>query len=421
MLNHDQQKAEQAFIQFLANPNQHELTICGHAGTGKTYLVKHLLNTFHNTLKAMSILTNQSIKLVPQLTATTHKAAKALKSSTNTDVKTIHSFLGLSVYNDYKTGKTRLTKSKNTTVHKNILLFIDESSMIDFDLQRIIRECTINCKIVYILDHRQLLPIYASNNCPVYENVHNKALLKSIMRQAADNPIIQLADMFRQSIEEQKGIIKPIPTDLPQIRKLNGSSFKEAIINSFTNSNWNPDTSKILAYSNDRVNQYNNFVRKLHTDSELPFIGESLVTNSPVMDPKGIMIYPNEYEVTITQVKEATAHGIPAYYLELDSKHNVYMAKDSKQLTKLIKSVKSDGNFPLMFQIQNTFANLRSNYACTVHKSQGSTYENVFIDLSNISECNVLDTVMRLVYVAFTRASSNVYYYGDLKPEQYFR
>ena len=419
MLNHDQQKTEQAFTQFLANPNQHELVICGHAGTGKTYLVRHLLNTFHNALKAMSILTNQSIKLTPQLTATTHKAAKALKNSTNLDVKTIHSFLGLSVYNDYKTGKTKLTKSKNTTVHQNVLLFVDESSMIDSDLHRIIKECTINCKIVYILDHLQLLPIYASNNCPVYEGVHNKALLSSIMRQAADNPIIQLADMFRQSIQGQKGIIKPIPTNLPQITKLDGPSFKEAIISSFSDEEWHPDKSKILAYSNERVNQYNNFVRLLHTDSEAPFIGESLVTNSPVFDSKGLMIYANEYEVTVTEVSETIKHGIPAYYLTLDGKHNVYMAKDPKQLSKLIKAVKSDGNFPLMFDIQNSFANLRSNYACTVHKSQGSTYENVFIDLSNISECRVLDTVMRLVYVAFTRTSSNVYYYGDLKPEQY--
>ncbi|WP_399498890.1 C-terminal helicase domain-containing protein, partial [Streptomyces sp. P17] len=47
-------------------------------------------------------------------------------------------------------------------------------------------------------------------------------------------------------------------------------------------------------------------------------------------------------------------------------------------------------------------------------KAQGSTYDSVFIDLSNISKVTQPDVAARMLYVAFTRARSKVYLYGQL-------
>ena len=58
---------------------------------------------------------------------------------------------------------------------------------------------------------------------------------------------------------------------------------------------------------------------------------------------------------------------------------------------------------------------MRPIYASTVHKSQGSTYREVFVDLNNITKNNNWREVARLVYVAITRASENVHLYGELK------
>ena len=58
---------------------------------------------------------------------------------------------------------------------------------------------------------------------------------------------------------------------------------------------------------------------------------------------------------------------------------------------------------------------LRPEDASTVHKSQGSTFDTVFIDLSDLSTCRQPDMAARLLYVAFTRARNRVVLYGKLK------
>jgi ATP-dependent exoDNAse (exonuclease V) alpha subunit len=47
-------------------------------------------------------------------------------------------------------------------------------------------------------------------------------------------------------------------------------------------------------------------------------------------------------------------------------------------------------------------APLRHAYACTVHKSQGSTYDISMVDFSDVFRS---DDKARLIYVAATRAS----------------
>lgn len=53
------------------------------------------------------------------------------------------------------------------------------------------------------------------------------------------------------------------------------------------------------------------------------------------------------------------------------------------------------------------FADINYGYSITVHKSQGSTYENVFVDLNNIVKHNNNDT-KECVYTAITRASKTL-------------
>ena len=50
-------------------------------------------------------------------------------------------------------------------------------------------------------------------------------------------------------------------------------------------------------------------------------------------------------------------------------------------------------------------------HAMTVHKSQGSTYENVYIDIQDLGRCADKDYTMylKLLYVAVSRASHKVF------------
>jgi hypothetical protein len=67
-----------------------------------------------------------------------------------------------------------------------------------------------------------------------------------------------------------------------------------------------------------------------------------------------------------------------------------------------------------------TFADLRPVHASTVHRSQGSTYGKVFVDLTDIGRNTRRDVLLRLLYVALTRARGDVVVTGELPARLYF-
>ena len=64
----------------------------------------------------------------------------------------------------------------------------------------------------------------------------------------------------------------------------------------------------------------------------------------------------------------------------------------------------------------DTWADLRPTFASTVNKAQGSTYDKVFIDLSDFKPMVHKDPIQlaRLLYVAMSRAKYQVIFTGDL-------
>ena len=64
--------------------------------------------------------------------------------------------------------------------------------------------------------------------------------------------------------------------------------------------------------------------------------------------------------------------------------------------------------------IENHYVDLRLAYASTVNKAQGSTYDNVYIDLNDIGKCYDKDQVRRMLYVALSRARHKAVFTGDI-------
>lgn len=71
----------------------------------------------------------------------------------------------------------------------------------------------------------------------------------------------------------------------------------------------------------------------------------------------------------------------------------------------------------MYYSLKEQFPDLRPRDAATIHKAQGSTYNQVFIDLSDLSTCRNPDMAARLLYVAFSRAKERVVLYGKLAPK----
>jgi hypothetical protein len=93
---------------------------------------------------------------------------------------------------------------------------------------------------------------------------------------------------------------------------------------------------------------------------------------------------------------------------------DVPVPADKAYFNSLVKYYAKQKNWQKYYLLKNNYPDLRPRDAATVHKAQGSTYDTVFIDLTNLSTCRDPKMAARLLYVAFSRAKKRVVMWGNL-------
>ena len=285
--------------------------LAGSAGTGKTYTVKALINK--------RLTTNTTFREVAA-TATTHKAASVLSKQIDFPVTTIHSFLGLVVRDNYATGTQFLNKETETENDHVGLLIIDEASMIDANLLKHILEAqdVDGFSILFVGDNCQLPPV---EDDPLLfdEFSHVKHTLTKIHRQGAKNPIIQLANGYRDVILGTTSTYPEVKTARSDEGKTEGvfvvdeSKFQDLITQACQSGSDYTGRYKILAFRNEVVNRFNSFAReacyKNRAVEASVFVGERFVVNSPVVKDTAVVLR-NEEDVTVLRAdKDNVLHG----------------------------------------------------------------------------------------------------------------
>ncbi len=413
-LTQGQQAAADAFFQMLLDDSMKKIIVSGPAGVGKTFWMGHLIDTvipmYHKTCKLMGIPPKYS---EVHMTATTNKAAEVLGLATKKPTSTIHSFLGLKVQEDYANGTTRLTKSKSWRVHSNKIIFIDEAFMVDRNLLKYIHEGLHNCKIVYVGDHCQLTSVTEAI-CPLLQLPIPTYHLTEQMR-TKDNYLLALHAQLRNTVESK--LFQPIPLG-GTIELLTDDSIQEKL----TTYMMDPDhNNRILTYTNNRAIAFNDHIRHARGITAPYVAGEHLIANTACND--GDLHVSVEDEVYIHGVDAPEQHEIcEGVFLEVmgadvstpHSHDYVHLPANKEHFYALIKYFASIKNWPMYFMLKNEYLDLRPKDAATVHKAQGSTYDNVFVDLGDLSSCRNPDTAARLLYVAITRAKYRVFLYGEL-------
>ena len=352
------------------------------------------------------------------MTATTNKAAEVLEFATGRTTQTIHSFLNLTLYEDYENGKTKLNKNPRTwQVHEQKIIFIDECSMIDSQLFQIIGEGTHQCKIVYVGDRNQLAPV-TEKLSPVYLQGYQMFELTEQMRTSV--PELQAVNQqLRDTVET--GVFKPIHEVPGIVEYLDDAAMQRMLDITFANQTTG---SRVLAYTNRRVVEFNDYIRQKRMLPDSFQAGEILVNNTAIKLGKGKSLSV-ESEVTIranrgpSQIEIEKGLFMDVEYLDFTSHlgemfNHVPVPTDRGHFNELVKYYKRQKNWERYFYLKQNFPDLRPRDAATVHKSQGSTYDSVFVDLGNISTCHQADQAARMLYVAFSRAKTKVYVYGDL-------
>jgi hypothetical protein len=418
-LNQGQEEAADAFFAWLFT-NEKEMGIDGPGGVGKTHLMAHLIDVVMPRYFEVCELTG----VKPQyddvvMTAMTNKAAEVLSTATGRPVSTIQSFMNLKVTDDYDTGVSRLSKTGAFKVHERKIIFIDEASMFEGQLDNFVQEGTIGCKIVYVGDDCQLRAVGGAN--PIYEPGRMKWVTLTQQMRTQVPAIQALHDQLRYTVKT--GTFYPIQIVPGLIDHLDDDQMQAGLASTFAGQTLE---SRILAYTNRRVMDFNDYLREVRQLPHEYTLGELLVNNGAIR-LKGSMLRVEE-EVEITNIGQdqtvtigdadmivqhmdlrtrsgAVHTGVP---VPSDRNHHVNLVAHFR---KLGRSTKNWGPY---YDLKNRFPDLRPRDAATVYKAQGSTYDTAYVDLGDISKCHNPDQVARQLYVALSRERHRIFLFGEL-------
>lgn len=422
-LTPDQEQAVDKFAQFLLSDAK-EFYLFGPAGSGKSFLIGYLGEyvyswKFQNVLKLLAIPYRPYHVIY---TATTNKAASVLSEFLGLNVDTIFKRFNIKVTENFLLGTTEVVQ-KNRPDTTNGVFFIDECSMLSQDALKLIRATCAenNAKLIFIGDNNQLAPV---GEKPYWNNTPKDftATLTTVVRNKNHKSLMDLCEQLKQTvltgefkdIQTVKGVIDYVE-DEDQLELLKGFRANEDIILSFTNervdkcmqalkkANPNLCKERHLINANHYVVGYKPGMPEQCGDSFYP---EEKVTVMNKMDhhnffrlvtPKGEVIYADRYRIRSQCIGEQTCYVLPG---------------DDYQ--RYLKEFAQAKKWTEYFRVKNGAMVLRLPHACTIHKSQGSTFERVFIDLDSFQKCKDKEMLARLLYVAVSRAKDHVYLSGSL-------
>ena len=351
--------------------------------------------------------------MYPYLSATTNEAATVLSNASNMEAKTVHSLFKFRFQKNYKTGELNLVTSGGK-FYSSALIIVDEASMCSVELRKEIMEHTCDqSKILYVGDSEQLETIKAE--CDVFSSGLTEAHLTTNVRQAG-NEIAALGLAFRDAV--LTGVLPELPyVDSEYIKYISGAEFASMVDNKFNSENYKSNR-KILAYSNNMVIDYNNYIRKLQNGCDGYVEGEILTTNNTISSGDNVIAKNNE-EVRITDIEYTPMLGMEGHKVTVWGTQNSsrgFIPDNPKEAKTKINTLAKQKAWADMFDLQDKILDLRPRFASTVHKAQGGTLEEVFIDLNDISSMRSLSAKKkaRALYVGITRAKTRVYMYGKL-------
>jgi exodeoxyribonuclease-5 len=342
----------------------------GYAGTGKTTLARHFAEHVDGQV---------------QFAAFTGKAAQVLRSKGATNARTIHSLIyrprGEEAVSDETTGKTSMSPTfslnRQSPIARAKLVVVDECSMVDEQLGRDL--LTFGTPILVLGDPAQLPPISGGGFFTEHEP---DILLTEIHRQARDNPIIRLALDVREGREFMKG-------DYGTAQVIGREEVNQDLVLA---------ADQVLVGTNRTRRRYNARLRELKGfDGPLPMAGDKLVCLRN--DPAKGLLNGSLWKV-MTASRETVKPGINLLVSPEEDDPERGVAK-----IKLLKAAFEDPDAEISWQQKKRFDDFDFGYALTVHKAQGSQWDNVVLFDESYA---FRDTRERWLYTAITRAAERL-------------
>ena len=363
------------------------LIITGGPGTGKTTIVKGILELYRQMKKYSYEELNRKVALL----APTGRAAKRMSEATMFPASTIHRFLKW----QKETNKFQVNEYNKSKVE---FVILDEASMVDtYLMASLLKGISSNCKIVLVGDDHQLPSVGPGQ--VLHDLIESQALevveLTELYRQGLDSNILTLAyDIRNQYI--QKDIFN-VREDLTFIECEDSKVLPELLEICQTYKDLNYHEFQILVpmykglhgidFINEQVQDI--FNEKDMEKNELK-VGESLFREGDKVIQLTNMPEENVYNGDIGLVDR----------IQLGNKKEIH--------------IDFDGN-KVKYTPAN-FINFRKAFAISIHKSQGSEFEVVVIPIVKGYRKMLYQ---KLIYTAVTRAKKKLYLIGDYSALQY--
>ena len=378
-----QDKVVLSNLDLLIKQNQ-KVVILGRNGVGKSTILKGILNVYSRLINTS--LSDEDINYRIALASPTGRAAKRMTEVTCFKAQTIHKLLGYKGDNSFQKNKEEKMPYK--------LIIIDEVSMLDVNLAKALFEAIKDeTQVILIGDYNQLPSVGPGN---VLHDLMNSSYFKvtklnQIMRQSQDSNIIKLSSMvLAESIDYRifsthkdvffynystkdclDGIKKMLDAyiqsggDIISNMQILAPMYKGPCgidaINQMVQSNYNKEKDHILVRGN-KIFKKNDKVLQLKNDTELEIMNGDI---GRVID-----------------------------VLKVDDKDVLYVDFDGKLI-----------NYPLKNLDDLTLA-----YAISIHKSQGSEFENVIMPVLTSYQIMLKK---RIIYTGITRAKKKLIILGD--------
>lgn len=353
------------------------MIITGGPGTGKTTIIKGIIDIFKKNFPGSKIL----------LAAPTGRAAKKMEEITGLKAKTIHRQLE---YRPTADGTITCARNENNPLDADMII-IDESSMVDLLLfSTFLKAVDPNTMLIMVGDIDQLPSVGAGsvlkdliecNKIPVVR-------LNEIFRQADTSRIIINSSNINNGITELE-----YGKDFILIKEKDAANIPEIIKKCFLSE---------LARTRDinEIQVLTPFRRK--TENGVEQLNKTLQEAINKKDPKKAEL---NYFTTFRQYDKVMQ--VKNNYEKEIFNGDVGIIKDiDVEEGKLLVEI----NGEIVEFYKDELSELQLAYATTIHKSQGCEYDTVIIPIT-MQHKRMLQR--NLIYTAITRAKEKVILIGD--------
>ena len=358
--------------------------ITGGPGTGKTTIIKCIVNILKDILK----VEDDEIALL----SPTGRAAKRMSESVLMPAYTIHRFLKWDMDNN-SFSVNELNKAKEKYI------IVDEASMVDTIIaESLLKGLRQDVKLILVGDYNQLPSVREGQVLKdiIDSGIINVIFLKSLYRQNENSYINQLAKEVKikdlsKNFTEKKDDYNFIEAD--------SSKVKDIIINII-------DKALSKGYDDTKIQV---LAPMYKGENGIDILNKTLKEkfNPPSYDKKEIIISDTTYRV-----------GDKVLQLVNDPDENVYNG-DIGYIVDIVSSKKSKSkrnelhiNFygNIVIYTPAKYINITHGYAVSIHKSQGSEFDMVIIPIVSSFKRMLYN---KLIYTGITRAKKTLILVGD--------